>query len=408
MNREIARFFRSIENDDFTQTFSFNKYGSAFRELSESFSQVTERFLKLRAEKEENFQYLQTIIQHIETGVIAFRSGGEIELINSAAKRLFGITQLRHLDMLDNIAKELAHTIKSLKPGEKTLLKFEKNGIMMHIAVNTTRFKLLSRTYTLLSLQDIKSEIERERMAKELEIARQIQQRLFPHENPQVPGFDIAGLCIPALEVGGDYFDFIPDEKGKLGLVIGDVSGKGLPASIYMTLTKGIFQSHANENIHPKILLSRINRFIYQSVEKNIFITLYFAVLDPQSKELTLARAGHLPALYYQKEKNQLAAIEPKGIGVGLERGEIFDKNIDSLSIHMKPGDWLIFYTDGFSEARNKSNQEYGDKRLQEFIKNHLTVSSAALIDQLVQDVLTFTASTSLSDDMTMIAIRAK
>ena len=408
IKREIARFFRSIENDDFTQTFSFNKYGSAFRELSESFTQVTERFIKLRAEKEENFQYLQTIIQHIETGVIAFRPGGEIELMNNAAKKLLGITQIRHLDMLDSIAKELAHKIKSLKPGGSTLLKFEKSGVMMHIAVNATRFKLLSKTYTLLSLQDIKSEIERERMAKELEIARQIQQRLFPHENPHIPGFDIAGLCIPALEVGGDYFDFIPDEQGKLGIVIGDVSGKGLPASIYMTLTKGIFQSHATENIHPKTLLSRINRFVYQSVEKNVFITLYFAVLNPQNKELILARAGHLPALYYQKEINRLAAIEPKGMGVGLEKGEIFDKNIDSLSINMKPGDWLIFYTDGFSEARNKNNQEYGDGRLQEFIKNHLTVSSAELIDGLVQDVLKFTSSTLLSDDMTMIAIRAK
>ena len=408
VHREIGRFFRSIENDDFTQTFSFSKYGSSFRELSEAFNQVTERFLTLRAEKEENFQYLQTIIQHIETGVIAFRPKGEIELINNAAKKLFGVTQLRHLNMLESVATEFPKKLKSLQPGEKTLLKFDQNGSIMHVAINATRFKLLNRTYTLLSLQDIKSEIERERMAKEFEIARQIQQHLFPHQIPSIPGFDIAGRCIPAMEVGGDYYDFIVDEQGKLGIVIGDVSGKGLPASLYMTLTKGVFQSYVNENIPPKTLLSRINRFMYKSIEKNGFITLYFAILNPDSRELVLARAGHLPALHFRRDIDQLAAIEPKGIGVGLEKGEIFDKSIDSSTITMQPGDWLIFYTDGFSEARNNKGQEYSEKRLQECIKNNLNVDADTLINKVIADVKKFSTSTSQSDDMTMIAIKAK
>jgi sigma-B regulation protein RsbU (phosphoserine phosphatase) len=243
-------------------------------------------------------------------------------------------------------------------------------------------------------------------MAKELEIARQIQQRLFPHENPNLPGFDIAGCCIPAQEVGGDYYDFISDEKGKLGIVIGDVSGKGLPASIYMTLTKGIFQSHSNERIHPKDLLSSINRFMYQSLEKNVFITLYFAVLNPNTKEFTVARAGHLPALHYEQAKNSLTLIEPKGIGVGLEKGEVFDKNIDSLKLVLKPRDWVIFYTDGFSEAMNNNRQEYGDKRIHEFIKNHLNLSASALIEALIANVNEFTAGAPMTDDMTIIAIK--
>jgi serine phosphatase RsbU (regulator of sigma subunit) len=406
INREISRFFRSIENDDFTQSFSFKNYGSSFRQLSESFSQVTERFLKLRSEKEENFQYLQTVIQHIKAGVITFRGSGEVELINNATKKLLGIAQLRHLKMLDNINPQLSQKMQNLQPGETVLIKFEKNGESIHLAVHATQFKLLSKSYTLLSLQDIKSEIERERMAKELEIARQIQQRLFPHENPSLPGFDIAGSCIPAQEVGGDYYDFIPDERGKLGIVIGDVSGKGLPASIYMTLTKGIFQSHSSERIHPKDLLSSINRFMYQSLEKNVFITLYFAVLDPKSKEFTVARAGHLPALHYQQAKNSLMLIEPKGIGVGLEKGEVFDKNIDSLKLVLQPGDWVIFYTDGFSEAMKNNGQEYGDKRLHAFIKDHLNLSASALIEALIANVNEFTAGAPMKDDMTIIAIK--
>jgi serine phosphatase RsbU (regulator of sigma subunit) len=406
INREISRFFRSVENDDFTQSFSFHRYGSSFRELSESFSRVTERFLKLRSEKEENFQYLQTVIQHINAGVIAFRPDGEVELINNATKKLLGVPQLRHLKMLEKIDPQLTTAMQNLQPGEMTLIKFEKNGELMHLAVNATYFKLLKKSYILLSLQDIKSEIDRERMAKELEIAQQIQQRLFPRENPSVPGFDIAGCCIPALEVGGDYYDFIPDEEGKLGIVIGDVSGKGLPASIYMTLTKGIFQSHANEKISPHNLLSNINRFIYKSVEKNVFITLYFGVLDPKSKQFSLARAGHLPALHYQKETGQLKLLEPKGIGVGLDKGDIFDKNIDSMTVPLKSGDWIIFYTDGFSEAMSRDNKEYGDKRLQDFIITHVESGAKTLIESLIDDVRTFTSGNPTKDDMTIIAIK--
>jgi len=316
--------------------------------------------------------------------------------------------QLRHLKMLDKIDPQLSEIIEKLQPGETTLIKIEKNGENIHLAVTATQFKLLNKSYTLLSLQDIKSEIERERMSKELEIARQIQQRLFPRENPKIPGFDIAGYCIPAQEVGGDYYDFIPDEQGKLGIVIGDVSGKGLPASIYMTLTKGIFQSHAHEQIHPKDLLSSINRFMYQSVEKNVFITLYFAVLDPISKEFTLARAGHLPALHYQQSQNSLTLLEPKGIGVGLEKGEIFDKNIDSIKLTLQSGDWVIFYTDGFSEAMNINKKEYGDRRLRNFVNDHLNASAESLIHALVTNVNEFTAGAPMKDDMTIIAIKVE
>jgi serine phosphatase RsbU (regulator of sigma subunit) len=407
-NREVARFFRSIENDDFTQTFSLAKYGQSFRELSESFSSVTKRFLKLRSEKEENFQYLQTVVQHIRTGVIAFRDNGEVELVNNAAKKLLGIDQLRHLNSLDNNDSHLSKQLKSLKSGETSLLRYEKAGEWMHLAVNTTRFKIHNVAYTLLSLQDIKSELERERLAKELEIAQQIQNRLFPHENPKIPGFDVAGKCIPAREVGGDYYDFIPDKQGKWGIVIGDVSGKGLPASIYMTLTKGVFQSHANENIHPKDLLSRINRFMYESIERNVFITLYFAILDPTNHQFTLARAGHLPALHYQQQNAKLALIESKGIGVGLENGEIFDQTIDSVNITLSPGDWIIFYTDGFTEAMNSAKQQYGEERLFQIIKEHLDASSELMISNIIENIQQFTAGAEMHDDMTMIAIKVE
>jgi len=250
--------------------------------------------------------------------------------------------------------------------------------------------------------------LEVKQIEQELTIARQIQQGFLPRRLPEIPGWTISAICLPARETGGDFYEFVRRRDNNWGLAIGDVSGKGLPASIYMTLTKGIFQSHANENIHPKALLSRINRFMYQSVEKTVFITLYFAILDPASRQFILARAGHLPALHYQKQRNKLTFLEPKGIGVGLENGEIFDQNIDSITITLLQGDWIIFYTDGFTEAMNSSNQEYGEARLTRMIKKHLNSPATELINAIIEDVQLFTAGGEMHDDMTMIAIKAE
>jgi serine phosphatase RsbU (regulator of sigma subunit) len=406
--RDLIRFFRSIEHNDFTQSYSFKHFGSSFQELSEALSRISERFLRLRAEKEENFQYLQTVVQNVRTGVVAFHSDGEIMLMNNASKRLLGVPSLKHMKMLAKYDPELTAILLRLQPGESTSLKIQKDDTVKYLAVNATRFKLNEKSYTLLSLQDIKSEIERERMVRELEIARQIQHRLFPRANPSLPGFDIAGTCIPAREVGGDYYDFISDDTGKLGIVIGDVSGKGLPASIYMTLTKGVFLSYVNEKIDPRTLLIRINRFMYQSMERNVFVTLYFGVLNPETRELTLARAGHLPALFYSGREDQFTMIEPKGIGLGLEHGEIFEKTIDSSTISMTPGDCLVFYTDGLSEAMNRRGEEYGEDRMQNVIRKNIRSSSSQIIEKIIQDVRNFRGDNDLYDDLTVIVIKAE
>jgi hypothetical protein len=141
---------------------------------------------------------------------------------------------------------------------------------------------------------------ERVRMSEELEIARQVQNRLLPKTSPAIPGFDIIGDCIPAKETGGDYFDFIELDPSKWGLVIGDVSGKGVPAAIYMTLTKGIVQSHADDFISPSDVLKKVNDLLYRTIEKDYFVSLFYSVLDVKHHTLTYARAGHDPVLHWQ------------------------------------------------------------------------------------------------------------
>jgi len=406
-NRDLNLFLQSINHDDFSVTFDSKKYGATFKDLEEAFTKVTSRFLKIRSEKEENFRYLQTVVQHVGTGLISYLPNGEVELINSVAKKLLNINHLKNLKSLETISKPLADTLFSLKPGESSLLEVEMNGRTAFMSINATQFKLQAKVYTLVSIQDIQSEIERERMATELNIAYQVQKSLLPRSNPILSGYDIVGLCIPAKEVGGDYYDFFPLEDNKLGIVIGDVSGKGVPAAIYMTLTKGIIQSHTHNLDSPGEVLKNVNKLLYQILEPGNFVSMFFAVLDGNTGELSCARAGHNEAILYSSTNNKVTNIQPGGIGLGLEKGDIFDSKIKEQTIHLNPNDILIFYTDGFTEAMNHQRELFGETRLQTSLLKNQDKKMVDLVQSVSTDVKNFVGKSSQFDDMTIIGIKA-
>ncbi len=248
---------------------------------------------------------------------------------------------------------------------------------------------------------------ERERMQKELEIARSVQLGLLPTENPKIPGFEIAGLCLPAKEVGGDYFDYINLGGNKLGIAIGDVSGKGVPAAIYMTLTKGILQSHADETISPKTVLAKVNRLLYRNIEKNSFVSMFYALLDYQNLTLTFARAGHNPGILLSQGSQESEFLTTDGIALGLEYGDVFEKTLKEHMIHISPGDMLVFYTDGFTEAMNEHFQEFGEERLVDIITKNRMYSAEQIIKVLLTDIQRFVGDAEQQDDMTIVVVKA-
>jgi len=254
----------------------------------------------------------------------------------------------------------------------------------------------------------IKRITERARMAKELEIARQVQMQLLPGKSPEIKGFEIEGTCIPANEVGGDYYDFIKISDSKLGVVIGDVSGKGVPAAIYMTLTKGIIQSQVeNENWYsPEQVLTRVNRSLYKIMDTKSFVTLFFGVIDTQKKTLSFSRAGHNPLLYFRRSDDRMITLKPEGIALGIEKGEIFNLVIKEECIELKKGDLIVFYTDGFTEAMNKELEEYGEKRLCRTILSSKDKPVSQIIDTVVADVHGFVKGYPQHDDMTMVVVK--
>lgn len=247
---------------------------------------------------------------------------------------------------------------------------------------------------------------ERERMAKELEIARNVQMSLLPKENPLVEGFDIAGVCLPALEVGGDYYDFFHLGNSKIGIAIGDVSGKGVPAAIYMTLTKGILQSHAGESLSPREVLQKLNKQMYQNIDKSSFVSLFYAVLDMNNRKIRFARAGHNPAILAHGSISQNTLLEPKGIAVGLEAGKRFQDNLEEHEVSLHSGDVLTFYTDGFTEASTKEGEEFGEDRLEKVISEYKFVSANMIIQNVVRSVKSFVGNHPQHDDMTMVVVK--
>ncbi|MCB0284106.1 MAG: SpoIIE family protein phosphatase [Calditrichae bacterium] len=254
--------------------------------------------------------------------------------------------------------------------------------------------------------QHIKRIKERARMQQELEIAKKVQLGLLPKEQPQLKGFDITGVCLPALEVGGDYFDFINLQDGKLGIAIADVSGKGVPAAIYMTLTKGILQSHAEATLSPKSVLSKVNSLMYRTIERSWYVSMFYAVLDPSTKKLVFSRAGHNPAIVLNTAKKEHQLLQPAGIGLGLEMGDIFTKTLVEGELTLESGNTLVFYTDGFTEAMNEKEEEYGEERFLNFLSDNDNGSASELLNKAITEIKSFQGQASQHDDMTMVVLK--
>ncbi|PYV60347.1 MAG: hypothetical protein DMG98_02570 [Acidobacteria bacterium] len=237
---------------------------------------------------------------------------------------------------------------------------------------------------------------ERERMSREAQEARAIQQALLPKVSPYVPGFAISGLSIPAGEVGGDWYDFIPFADGCWGLVLADVSGKGTAAALLMSATRGMLRSLAVTCGSPAEVLNKLNRLMVEDFPPGRFVTLIYAVLDPGNRTLRFASAGHLPPLLVDDAGSRFLPSE-QGTPLGLVAGEF-----SATTVELREGSRLLFYSDGITEAAAWGDQEYGPRRLQSHLLN-----SDATTESILADVRVHVNGAGLQDDATVILVRA-
>jgi len=411
-NYELSKFFNSVKYSDFSRVIMPKKLGSSFKELNNSLSNVIKQFQTTRSETEEHFQYLQTVVKQVRMGLISFNENGDITLFNESARKILATHELKNIQSLSDISKELVVSLKSIKAGEKELLKLVKEGEQIHLSIFASEFRLRGEMHKLVSLQDISSELERERLHNEFEIARDVQFKMLPKENPVIPGYLISSMCIPALEVGGDYYDFIKLAENKIGIVIADVAGKGLPAAIYMTLTKGAFQSSTGLSDSPKEVLTKLNSLIYDTIDRGNFITMFYAVLDYENDKLTFARAGHEPIIHFNNKEEKLSLLKTGGIGLGLEEGKIFYESLEEKEINVLPGDTLLFFTDGLTDSKNERNSDFSMNNFLDIIKKYdsksLSIQPSELLDTIVNEIQSFRNNTPQYDDITTIAITKK
>ncbi len=237
---------------------------------------------------------------------------------------------------------------------------------------------------------------ERQRMSREQQEARVIQQGLLPKSSPYIPGFVVSGLSIPAGEVGGDWYDFIPFDDGCWGLILADVSGKGTAAALLMSATRGMLRSLATTCGGPGEVLNRLNRLLVEDFPLGKFVTMIYAVLNPGERTLTFANAGHLRPLLVDKQGARFLDSE-RGLPLGLGLGGFSD-----TQVQLSPGSQLVFYSDGITEAEGPDDQEYGAERLRDHV-----VRPNACPETILCDVRSFANGAGLHDDATVILVRA-
>jgi len=247
---------------------------------------------------------------------------------------------------------------------------------------------------------------ERERIQRELEIARNVQLHFLPRETPNIQGLEIATLCVPAQEVGGDYFDFIRFSPTRLGVVIGDVSGKGIPAAFYMTMTKGMLKSLTLSYASPGEVLTHLNTLFYENAERGVFISMTYSIFDMEKRKLVTARAGHNPMILRRSALGSTEEISSSGIALGLDRGELFRSNISERTLDLLSKDLFLFYTDGINESLNDFQKEFGEGRLLRFLEENADEKPGVLLERLERELRRFAGDAPQHDDMTAVLIR--
>jgi sigma-B regulation protein RsbU (phosphoserine phosphatase) len=246
------------------------------------------------------------------------------------------------------------------------------------------------------------------KMSREVEIAREVQERLFPQRMPQVPGLDCCGRCRTALGVGGDYYDFLALPEGRLGVALGDVSGKGIAAALTMASLQASLRADATRAGNDIAgLVARVNQMVYDASAEDRYATFFYAEYDPASRRLVYVNGGHCAPMLFRHSGDR-PSVERLDQGGGPVVGLMPDCGYEQAEVSLAPGDLLVIYTDGISEAMNRDLEEWGEKRLMDAVHTCDGLSSEEIIVRIMQAADAFAAGAPQHDDMTLVVLRVK
>lgn len=250
--------------------------------------------------------------------------------------------------------------------------------------------------------------IEQQRLQKELQVAQEIQQMLLPDDFPDVIGYDIGSYYQAAKEVGGDLFDFVEVDDNSIGVCVADVSGKGVPGSLVMTMIRTALRLEARGNKDTSNVLTRVNTFVTDDIRRGMFVTMFYIYLDSRERTVSFSSAGHNPIILYRGKTKRTYYLNPSGFPIGITLPDIrlFEQKIQSDRIRLHPDDILVLYTDGITEAMNAKRELYGEERFLAAIREYGKLPVADFVKSIKEDIQKFTGGYEQNDDITFVAIK--
>jgi len=250
--------------------------------------------------------------------------------------------------------------------------------------------------------------LEQRALEKELEIAVKIQEALLPKIFPGMAKYEVAAFYKPAKEIGGDYYDVIPLSNSKFGLVMADVSGKGIPAALIMTMLSSVLNIEARANMDPVMVLTKLNDELLMRITDSMFATVFYGVLDINKNLLEMVSAGHHEMLIYRKGQCMVESVCPKGVALGFLKGKALENRLEKKTVLIEAGDKLLLFTDGVNDAKAGTGERFGIERVMQSLKNNGGKECTYILDKLLFDVENFTGGQEQSDDIAILSVGRK
>jgi sigma-B regulation protein RsbU (phosphoserine phosphatase) len=249
---------------------------------------------------------------------------------------------------------------------------------------------------------------EKRRFETEIRNAGEVQRVLLPQGEPEVPGFRISGTNVPARLISGDYYDYLDLGGGRHGMVIADVSGKGVAAGLMMAMCRSVLRCHSEIHGEALNLIAALNRQLFPDIREDMFISLFYAQLIENDGRIELVRAGHDPALWFHAQGTTIERLKPPGLALGVDDGTVFERVTRSHEIRMESGDILLLHTDGVKEATNRRGEEFGMERLERSFREHAGMGAESVVVGVQQDLDAFCDGAPQIDDVTLLAIERR
>jgi len=249
---------------------------------------------------------------------------------------------------------------------------------------------------------------EKRTLEGELQNAREVQRILMPQTNPVVAGFRISGTNVPARIISGDYYDYLDLGDRKFGVVIADVSGKGVPAGLMMAMCRSVLRSLAPGSSSPAAVLAAVNSQLFPDIREDMFISMVYGIIDETTGNLVIARAGHDPPLLFRRDSGKVELLRPPGLAVGIDAGSVFARVTKDLEVDLRPGDCILLYTDGVREAVDSQDEEFGVDRMSETFRMAAPIGAETVLARMQEELRQFTGDGPQMDDITLVAIERK